>query len=156
MFVQTVFCLFFVAKMTSLETAQSFAKAHYKQLGLPGHSDLTQIFAFVEDSLGKPAPESLVDVCKVIDSYGNNDLIGPDGSRLTVPILNMRFASMFNDNHVSIIALEYPPYFAFLVLLVLSNIRINLSFYMKNLNLVKEGNEVFDQLIRSSLFLNSF
>lgn len=156
MFVQSIFCLFFVGKMTSSTTAQSFLKTHYKNMSLSGLTDLSQIFAFTEDVLSKPCPESLSDVCKVIEAYGHDQLTGNNGPRLSVPVLNVKFSSLFNDNHVSIIALEYPPYFAFLVLLVLSNVRIGLSFSMKNSNLVKEGHEVFDQLVRSSLFLNSF
>jgi hypothetical protein len=154
MFIQSVFALFFVAKMTSTESAQSFLKAHGKQMGLPDSTSLVQIFAFIEDTLNKKAPESLFDVCAVIDAYGHDQLTGPNGSRLTLPVLNTRFSSLFNDSHVSMIALEYPPYFAFLILLVLSNTRIGLSFSMKKLNLVKEGQQVFEQTIRSSMFLS--
>lgn len=154
-FIQTVFCLFFVNKMTSLDHAQTFTKVHAKYLGIKDSPDLVQIFAFVEDVLGKKAPENLIDVCKVIDAYGHDQLIGPNGSRLSIPVLNTRFASWFSDGHVSMIALEYPPYFAFLVLLVLSNIRIGLSFSMKNMNVIKEGHDVFEQNLRSSMFMNA-
>jgi hypothetical protein len=155
MFVQSVFCLFFVGKMTSLETAQSFTKSHSKNMGLYNAAELPQIFAFIEDVLGKPAPDNLVDVCRVIDAYGHDQLSGNDGARLTLPVLSTRFGALFNDSHVSRISLEYPPYFAFLIILVLSNVRIGLSFPMKNFNLVKEGQEIFGQAVRSSLFLNS-
>ncbi len=154
-FVQAVFCLFFVGKMTSVEQAPAFIKSNPKGIGLSDSSDLVQIFAFVEDVLGKKSPENLVEVCKVIDAYGHDQLMGPSGSRLSIPVLNTKFASLFSDSHVSMIALEYPPYFAFLVLLVLSNIRIGLSFPMKNMNAIREGHEVFEQAMRSSIFLST-
>jgi hypothetical protein len=154
-FVQSVFALFFVAKMTNLETAQAFTKAHSKNMGLRDPKELEQIFAFVEDVLKKKAPESLVEVCNVIDAYGHDQLSGISGPRITIPVLTTMFSSLYNDNHISRIALEYPPYFAFLVILAVSKVRIRLSINMKNFNLLKEGEEVFNQVVRSSLFLNS-
>lgn len=152
MFIQTIFALFFVGKMTTTEVAQAFVKANAKQLGVQDTQDLVQIFAFVEDTLNKKAPESLEEVFQVIDAYGHDQLRGEHGSRLTRPVLNVKFASLFPEGHVSTIALEYPPYFLFLILLVLSNTRIGLSFPMKNLNLVREGHDVFEQMIKSPLF----
>lgn len=151
-FIQSVFAMFFVAKMTTTDSAASFMRANHKAIGLYDVQELGQIFAFVEDTLGKKAPESLEDVFKIIDAYGHDQLTSPTGSRLTRPVLNMRFASLFPENHVSTTALEYPPYFLFLILLVLSNTRIGLSFPMKNLNLTREGNEVMEQVLKSPLF----
>lgn len=154
-FIQTVFCAFFVGKMSSDDVAPAFLKAHGRQMGLPESNDLNQILALMEDTLGKPIPTTLEDVCKVIQSYGHSQLMGDHGPRITRPVLNMRFNSLFNDGHLSVIALEYPPYFLFLILLVLSNVRIGLSFPMKNLNLIKEGKDIMDSTIRSTTFLNS-
>ena len=155
MVIQTVFCAYFVGQMTSDDVAVTFMKSHGKHMGLPEASDLTQILSLIEDTLGKAVPASLEDVCKVIDAYDHDQLKTQQGSRLNRPVLNTAVASLFQDGQVSIIALEYPPYFVFLILLVLSNIRIGLSFPMKNMNLTKEGHDVFDQLIKSSTFFNT-
>lgn len=155
MFIQVIFCLFFVGKMTSTESAQNFLKAHHKDMSLPGVEDMKQMFAFVEDTLKKPAPESLIDVCTVIAQYGNDQLIGSHGPRLDVPVLNVMFSSWFQDKHVGMIALEYPPYFAFLVMLVISKIRIGLKFPMDKLNLISEGSRVFDTVLKTPQFFNS-
>lgn len=154
-FVQTVFCAFFVGKMSSPDVAPDFMKIHGRHMSLPDLADLNQILALIKDVLDKPVPTSLEEVCKVIDAYGHDQLSGAHGPRITRPVLNMKFNSLFNDGHLSVIALEYPPYFLFLILLVLSDIRIGLSFPMKNLSLIREGKEVMDQTIRSTTFFNS-
>lgn len=155
MFVQTVLCAFFVGKMTSVEATPAFLKAHGRFMGLNDSQDLTQILAFIEDILGTTAPETLEGVCRVIDAYDHDQLKSGSGSRVTRPVLNTRFASLSTDIHFSVIALEYPPYFLFMILQVLSNIPIGLSYHMKNQNLVREGKEMIEQTIRSSNFFTA-
>jgi len=154
MFIQTVFGMYFVGKMTSSDIAPEFIRSHYRGMGVVDAQELVQIFSFVEDVLGKKTPESLEEVMKVIDEYGHDQLKHNGQSRLTRAVLHVRFSNLFPESHVSTIALEYPPYFLFLILLVLSNVRIGLSFSMKNLNLVREGHEVVEQLMKSHLFTN--
>ncbi len=154
MFIQTIFALYFTGKMTNSDVAPAFLKSHAKAMGIQDAQDLVQILSFIEDTLGKKTPESLEEVFKVIDAYGHDQLKGERGSRLTRPVLNVKFASLFPESHVSTIALEYPPYFLFLILLVLSGVRIGLTFPMKNLNLIREGKEVYEQMIKSSTLTN--
>ena len=152
-FVQTIFCLYFVGKMTSRETAQAFLKDHYKYMAIAQPNDLIQIFSFIEDAIGKGVPDNLIEVCKIIDTYGPAHMSGPSGSRVTLPVINTKMSSLAPESHVSAIAVDYPPYFAYLVMRVLSNDRIGLSYHMKNLNLLNEGKDVFEQLRRNPLFL---
>lgn len=154
MFLQTVFCLFYVGKMVSHDQAVGFVKSQYKGLGLIDPQDVGQVCAFVEDILGHSIPTSLEEVCKVIAAYGHSQLEGEHGPRLTRVVLNMRFATMASEGQISAIALEYPPYFLFLVFLVLSNVKIGLSFSMKQLNLVREGQDVVEQMLKTP-FLTS-
>lgn len=155
-FIQTVFCAFFVGQMTSEDVAPTFMKVHGRNMGLMDHSEVNQILSFVEDTLKKKVPTSLEDVFKVIDAYDHDQLKVKGGmSRLNRPVLNMKFFSLFPEGHVSTIALEYPPYFLFLILLVLSNTRIGLSFPMKNMNLIREGNDIMEQLVKSPTFFNA-
>lgn len=154
-FIQTVFCAYYVGLMTSFDVAPSFLKAHSKMLSLANPNDVSQILSFIEDTLHKPVPTSLEEVCQVIDAYDHGQLKSDHGSRITRPILNQKFRSLYPDGHVSVIALEYPPYFLFMILLVLSHVRIGLSFSMKNLNLIKEGQEVMDQLMTSPALFNT-
>ena len=114
--------------------------------------DLLQIFAFVEDTLHGPCPQSLEDVFKIIDAYGHSQLNSGGTSRLTRAVLNTKFASLHTEGRVSVIALEYPPYFLFAILLALSNHRMGLTFHMKTMRLIDEGREVIDQAMRSPAF----
>lgn len=149
-FVQTLFALFFVGKMTSPEVSHDFMKAHHKELGLYDLGALTQVLAFVEDQLQHKCPLTLEEVFQVINADGHSQLQNEAGvSRLNRSILNVRFGSLYSEKPVSAIALEYPPYFFFLILLVLSNVRIGLSIYMKTLNLDREGKQVVEQLLKS-------
>lgn len=154
MFIQTIFGLYFVGKMTSNEVAPDFVRSHYRSMGIIDPTELVQIFAFVEDVLGKKTPENLDDVLKVIDAYGHDSLKDKGMPRFTRAVLNTKFSNLFPDSHVATTSLEYPPYFFFMILLVLSNVRIGLSFSMKNLNLIREGHEVVEQLMKSHLFTN--
>lgn len=152
-FVQTLFCLFFVGKMTSTDLAPAFVKSHAKHLGLFDSQDLLQIFAFTQDTIHKAAPESLEDVFAIIDAYGHSQIHSEKGSRLNRSVLNAKFASLHPEGRVSTIALEYPPYFLYLILLALSNVRMGLTFSMKNSpQLLREGQDVIEQTMRSPNF----
>jgi hypothetical protein len=154
-FIQTIFCAFFVGKMTSVETAYPFLKIHGRQMGLPDAPELQIIRSFIEDIVHKPVPDSLEEVLQIIDAYDHTMLkTSKGGSRLTRPVLNAKFASLSPDTHVSIIALEYPPYFVYLLMLALSGVRMSLSFTIKTFRLEKEGKEVFEQIINTPSFLH--
>ena len=156
MFLQILFAIYSVSKMVDNNQVSAFIKAHHKDLGLRTDSvEIEGVFSFIEDTIKRRTPDNLFDVCKIIEEYGSDQLIGTNGPRITVPVLNVMFSSWHNDSFVSFVALEYPPYFAYLILLVISNFRIGLSFSMKNLNLVKEGQNIFQKTIQSSIFLNS-
>ena len=51
--------------------------------------------------------------------------------------------------------MEYPPYFAYLILLALSGRKNGLNAFLKNVGLVKEGPAFVDEFTRSPIFLNS-
>lgn len=155
-FIQTVFCLFFVGKMTSSKAAVAFVKSNARELGIYDTSDLIQITALSEEAIGKPVAESIIEVCKVIAAYDNSSLGGIDHPRLDIPVLNKKFSNLHTDNHLSRIALEYPPYFAFIVLFVLSGGRTGLSFQMDRLGLLKEGRTIMDQVVKSPSLLSGF
>lgn len=154
-FVQTVFALFYVGQMTKKGLAADFVKDHMRYLGVPAIVDVTQILAFVEDQLAKSAPETLEDVCQVLGAYGIRPVNGTETSRVNRAVLNVAMASLYQDSHVSMIALEYPPYFLFLILLVLSHQRIGLSFSMKQMSVTTEGTEVIGQLVRSPFWIGA-
>jgi hypothetical protein len=154
-FVQTVFCVFYVGLMTSSDIAPTFVKAQGKNLGLNNPNDIVQILSFIDKELGKPVPENLEEVCLMIDALEHGQLRHDGGSRITRPVLNAKFRNLSNDGHMSVIALEYPPYFLFMILLVLSHVRIGLSFSMKNLNLIKEGQTLMDQVMLSPQLFNT-
>lgn len=155
LFVQTVFCAFFLGQMTTSNVTEGFMKSNAKQLGLPQGFDLQQILDMMKDTLGHAIPTTLEKVFAVIDGFDHDQLKNKGVSRLNRGVLNAQFASLGAERVLSTIALEYPPYFLYLIMLVLSNERIGLAFYMKNMKIVNEGREVVEQMIKSPMFLHA-
>jgi hypothetical protein len=64
-----------------------------------------------------------------------------------------RFRSMAEDTQTSFLALEYPPYFASIVLQVASGHHINFSHRAKNLNLKSDITAIADEMEKTQSFL---
>ena len=154
MFIQTVLCMYFVAKCTTQDITPAFMRAHGGYMRVASGNDLIQISAFVEDVVGKKAPGTLLDVLAIIDAYKLNQLMSGDSSRLTLAVLNQLFSKLFTDNQMSAISLEYPPYFVFMVLNALSGGHSGLTRAMRDRNLMKDGNDEFKTAITSPAFYN--
>lgn len=152
-FVRTVFCHFYLTKMTDPKSSGEFAIANSRELGFYDKQEVAQTIAYAKDVLGKDSPESLEDVFAVIDAQNHTSMFNRGKSRLTRAVLSTTFQSIYPDSHISAIALEYPPYFALLSMMVASGMRIGLSVWMKFANLEKEGRLVFEQTTRSPAFL---
>jgi hypothetical protein len=148
-YVQMIFALFYIGKMTAPAIAPAFLKAHIKDIGFFHPDEVTQVLQFVADTIGKPTPETIEEAIAAIVAYGSPRLTSNGTSRLNRAVLNVKFSTLYQDGQIGTIALEYPPYFLFMILLALSGVRIKLSFTMKTFNLVRKGREVFEQAIRS-------
>ena len=150
-FVQLVFALFYIGKMSAVETAPDFVRAHAKQLDFYDLQVVAQTLGFIEDTLDKPAPDSLEDVFAVIAAYGNSQMTKGRLNRVT---LYAKVSSLYSDGHLATIAMEYPPYFVYMLLLALSGARIGLALQLKTMQrLMTEGREIADQLVKLPVHL---
>lgn len=146
----TLFAFFFLSAMSDDVSAANTLKTKYRYFGLPDSAeDLDQIFALIAMTLQKPTLDSLDDVCTVIDA------LGVERIRINRQILNTRLKSLGPDILTTAIALEYPPYFTYLILLVLSGSKIGLSYRLKSFNLMKEASVFVSDLIQTSSFIGS-
>jgi hypothetical protein len=152
--IKIILSLFYVGKMTSPATAVSFVKANARDLGLYDIYDLDQIAALSKEVLGTPIPTNIVDVTRLIAALDISEIGGSEHPHIDVPIMNRKFMTIFSDSNVSRIALEYPPYFAYILLSVASGIRCGLSFSMAKFKLDSENRKVMQELVRNPAVLS--
>ncbi len=148
-FVTAIFAYFYLSQMTSADAAQTILISQWKAYSLPEPRDLTEIFSMIKDVCDKSSLDSLSDVFTAIEALHVERL------RLDWNILLRRQQAMGPDIHTSGMALEYPPYFIYLILLVLSGSKIGLSYKIKSSSMMKDGARFVDDLIRSNSFLGS-
>ncbi len=148
-FVTALFAYFYLGQMTSPEAAQTILTSQWKAYLLPEPRELTALFATIKDVCGKQSLDSLNDVFTAIDALHVERL------RLDWNILLRRMQAMGPDVHTSGLALEYPPYFIYLILLVLSGSKIGLGYKIKSNSMMKDGTRFVDDLVQSNSFLGS-
>ena len=147
--VTSLFAFFFLEQMSDAPTAVATLKTKWKYFLIPEEADLLQVLALIQNTLGKESMDSLEDVCAVVDA------LGIDRIRINRAILLTRLKSLGPDALTTGIALEYPPYFTYLILLVLSGSKIGLSYRLKGFNLMRDALAFVDDLVQTSNFLGS-
>jgi hypothetical protein len=137
----SLFAYFFLSQMTDAATAEQILKSKSKYFHLPDADSLDQIFGLIEDTLQTRELNSLDDVLAVIAK------LGVERVKINRSILMSQLKQLGPDTYTSSLALEYPPYFIYLMLLALSGSKIGLSFRMKQMNLLKEASSFTDDLL---------
>lgn len=144
----TIFSLFFMAKMTTEDTVRDILTVNYRSLSLPEPATLKQIFNAIEDTIGKPVPNTLEEVFQCCIA------LYPDFTGLNRAVLFSKASSLVPETYVSMIALEYPPLFAHAILRAVSGERQlaapGLTFIMKSANLIKPAQEQMARFVRES------
>lgn len=145
--VTTYFALFYLNLMSNAHIAKDIATSSWKELRIASGTDLVQIYAHIEETLGKPSLDSLEDVCTMIDSLG----IGRVIINRKVLISRLRLTT---DIQLMSLAMDYPPYFVYLILQAASGIsKMGLGELLKKKNLMKPAVEFAGELSRTSMFL---
>lgn len=145
--VATIFSLYFLQRVSNAETAEAMVKTN--QLGLGAPDQILSVISRLRDVLGERyATMSLDDVC--------NGIIGLGQVRLGT--INRRFLytrqrNIGPDVMTSALALEYPPYWCYLVLLVLSGRKTALLSTFRNNDLTRGAPGFIDDLMKTQSFL---
>lgn len=143
-----VMALYFLQRCTRWDQAEALLISGARGLGLGlSPQQLTDLLRVIRAELGGAASMSFDDMCRL-------------GGTLTAPrvdlsrrLLYQRFASYGTDLQTLAIALEYPPYWAYLVLLALSGKRLGgLPDAMKRNGTWRDGATFAADLARSSGF----
>jgi hypothetical protein len=146
--VATVFSLYFLQMVSDSETAEVITKTAKLDLGPP--EQLTSVISRLKDVLGDSyTTMTLDDVCKGIGGLGIN--------RLNI---NRRFVytqnrALGSDAMTSAMAIEYPPYWVYLVLCTMSGRKMGLTNVFKRNDIAREAPTFATDLLNSQSFLPS-
>lgn len=147
--VATVFSLYFMQMVSDTNTAESLVKTSKIGLGTP--EQLLGIISKLKDVLGSRYDAmTLDDVCVAINSLGIARLNTVDRR-----FLFTRLRSIGPDVLTSSLAIEYPPYWCYLVLLVLSGRKIGLITTMKRNDLTRDAPTFVKDLTFTQAFLTA-
>jgi len=145
--VATVFTLYFLQKVSDTNTAEAIAKS--SKLGLGTQQDITDVIARLKETLGeKYDAMSLDDVCAGVNNLGIGRL-----ASVNTKFLYTRLGNIGPDKFTSVMAIEYPPYWAYLVLLTLSGRKMGLLSTFKKNDLTKEAPAFAEDFVKSYSFL---
>lgn len=74
-------------------------------------------------------------------------------SGLTISTLMSMYSTLYSNQLISLLAVEYPPYFAYIVLAAMSGEKTNIHHTMKLLNLKRETVELQNEIMKTASFI---
>lgn len=145
--VATVFSLYFMQLVSDTDTAESLVKTSKLNLGLP--DQILGVISRLKDILGdRYAAMNLTDVCTGLNNLGITRLTNVD-----TKFIRTRQKFIGPDVLTSSLAIEYPPYWCYLVLSTLSGRKMGLTMTMKRNDLSKDAPTFAKDLLFSQSFL---
>lgn len=143
-----IFAYFFMSMCVPVADRVKAFQAHSKYFGIDRAADVDQIVdLFVEHGFDKK-DMTFDDACNLVGNLGIARMSG-----FTKHVVQTKAKSWGTDVYTSALALEYPPYFAWLLLMIATGRKTGLAFVLKNLNLEKELRSFGDELGRAPGFL---
>lgn len=147
--IATVFSLYFIQLVSNADTAETFVKTQKLGLGLP--DQVLGIISLLKDVLKENYTHmSLDDACLGIQSLKIARLSSVDRR-----FLFTKQRSIGPDVLTSAMAIEYPPYWCYLVLATLSGRKMGLTTTLKRNDLVKDAPTFVKDLLFTQSFLTS-
>ena len=146
-YMQTVFTLYFLSMVQTSGIALSTVRGKSRRFYLPFGQDMELILKRIEDVLGKEVPETLDEAVNAING------LGIDRVQVNRRVLFTTLRSIGPDVLTSSIALEYPPYFVWCLLLATGGKMAYLGSFLKKQRLDKDIKAMGELLSRSHLFL---
>jgi len=141
--------LFFLQRVSDTQTAEAMIKT--TNLGLGSAMQINDVITRLKDVLTtKYDALSLDDVCIGINQLGIGRL-----ANINRKFLYTRMRSIGPDVFTSAMALEYPPYWCYLVLATLSGRKMGLTNTLKRNDIAKDAPVFADDLLKSQSFLPS-
>ena len=147
--VATVFSLYFMQMVSDTDVAESLVKTSKLGLGMP--DQILGVINRLKDTLGENySAMTLDDVCNGLNNLGIVRL-----SSVNPKFIRTRQKFMGTDVLTSSMAIEYPPYWCYLVLATLSGRKMGLTMTMKRNDLAKDAPAFAKDLLLSQSFIPS-
>lgn len=147
-YMQVVFLLYYLTTVQNEGMAVSTVRGKAARFFLPRGDELDPILNKIHDVIGREAPTNMEEVCNAISGLGVDRLKANMRSLSTI----VR-AWVSGDVLSSMIALEYPPYFLWALLLTTTGNGGSLTYFIKSQKLNRDVAEMCDRLLKSHLFL---
>ena len=143
-----VFAYFFLSQMSRPDIAKTILKSRGRYFLFNDMATIDQILNVCDEACGG-APLDLEGVAAAIASFAPQR-VDVGRSRLYSGLQNLG-----PDYHTTAIALEYPPYFLYLILRALSGIKNGLSTRLKDMKIASEGTSMAGELATTPMFLQA-
>ena len=143
-----IFAYFFLSQCLSERDVEPFFRASANALHMEKSADVDLVVQLMK-AIAKPAASwTLSDAVGCIHQIGIERL-----KTLSTHVLYTKARSWGPDVYTSALALEYPPYFVYLLLMIASGRKTSLAFTLKKLSLDREIRDIGDQLIAAPGFI---
>jgi len=148
--VAVIFALYFLQQVSDAQSAEIVLRNSNRYI-FGNSADVLNVISRVKDVLGPDyATMTLDNACSCVGAMGINRL-----SEVNRRFLYNRMRSFGPDVNSTAIALEYPPYWLYLILLASSGQKIGLMNFMKKWGMLKEVPRFTDDLIRTQSLINT-
>lgn len=145
--VRVILGYYFQSRVSSAHDARAILRSDPRAFGIFEPAIVDQAFGVTHDVLGKDTIDSLDEALHIISS------LGIDRLKVDKRLLLSRLRSYGSDPFVVRIALEYPPYWAYMVLMAVSGYGKVMSNKLKSSRLWEESRKFSDELARSAMFI---
>lgn len=145
--IATIFAYYYLQNVMTPENAKGFMKSNNK-IGLPSAMEVQEVLDLI-DSVHPDKTNmrlSFDEIVGVIPHIGIDRL-----SNINKRIIYSKLGSLGIDISSSAIAIEYPPYFAHLILYALSGRKIGMMNILKTNGLMKEATQFVTDLVSSPI-----
>lgn len=148
--IATIFSLFFLQKVSNKDVAETYIKNN--KLGIGSSVDITNIINLIKGSISDVAYANMTldDVCTCINKLGIGRL-----ESINRKFLYTRLKGIGPDLFTSTMALDYPPYWTYLVLLTISGRKMGLMNTFKQNDIQKDAHSFSDDIVKTYSFLSA-
>lgn len=126
--VGTIFAYFYLTRLIDPKNAKGMIVSNPIDMGLMRDDNIQDTIDFIETRYPPQSTDMTLDM--VFDLI--NDLNIPRMNNVNRRILNSQLGKIGPDMHTSAIALEYPPYFIYLIGLAASGAKNKMTYLLKN------------------------
>lgn len=148
--VRAVFAHYFFTKVMLDKEVGDAMRTSASFLGLDAGAEVADVADLIATIVPSGEEMTLDHACEAVSKLGVMRM-----ETFNQRVLHSRIKNWGPDIHTSALALEYPPYFVYLMLLASSGRKIGMAYTLKNMGVDREMNKFTDDLLKSAGFLGA-